>query len=49
MFVKADVSVEASIVRVTNAAIERFGRIDCAFNNAGRSDGSRLPWHERDA
>lgn len=48
IFVKADVSVEADIKRVMDTAVETYGSIDCAFNNAGRTEGSPLPWDERD-
>ena len=33
-----DVSDEASVARMVSAAVARYGRIDCAFNNAGISD-----------
>lgn len=33
-----DVSDEASVARMIGTAVDRFGRIDCAFNNAGVSD-----------
>ena len=33
-----DVADEASVARMVAAAVERWGRIDCAFNNAGVSD-----------
>ena len=35
--VSADVTQESSVVSLFNAALERFGRIDLLFNNAGRS------------
>jgi NAD(P)-dependent dehydrogenase (short-subunit alcohol dehydrogenase family) len=35
IFVTADVSKAADVKSLTAAAVERFGRIDCAFNNAG--------------
>lgn len=47
-FVQADVSIQADIKRVMDTAVETYGSIDCAFNNAGRLDGSPLPWDERD-
>jgi NAD(P)-dependent dehydrogenase (short-subunit alcohol dehydrogenase family) len=36
MFVPTDVSREADVVVLMNSAVETYGRIDCAFNNAGR-------------
>jgi NAD(P)-dependent dehydrogenase (short-subunit alcohol dehydrogenase family) len=38
VFVKADVAVEADVTTMIRLAIDRFGRLDCLFNNAG--DGS---------
>jgi NAD(P)-dependent dehydrogenase (short-subunit alcohol dehydrogenase family) len=35
--VSADVTQESSVVSLFDAALERFGRIDLLFNNAGRS------------
>jgi NAD(P)-dependent dehydrogenase (short-subunit alcohol dehydrogenase family) len=34
-FVKCDVSVESDVKNLINKSIDMFGRIDCAFNNAG--------------
>jgi NAD(P)-dependent dehydrogenase (short-subunit alcohol dehydrogenase family) len=34
LFVQADVSQSADVQRLVSTAVERFGRIDCAFNNA---------------
>lgn len=34
LFVQADVSQSADAQRMVNMAVETFGRIDCAFNNA---------------
>jgi NAD(P)-dependent dehydrogenase (short-subunit alcohol dehydrogenase family) len=34
-FVHADVSAEADVASAVAAAVERFGRLDCMFNNAG--------------
>ena len=36
VFVQADVSVEADIKRLMDTAVETYGSLDCAFNNAGR-------------
>lgn len=34
-FAKCDVSQEGDVMALVRAAVERFGRLDCAFNNAG--------------
>jgi NAD(P)-dependent dehydrogenase (short-subunit alcohol dehydrogenase family) len=34
-FVKADVSQAAEVEHMVNTAVERYGRLDCAHNNAG--------------
>src|SRR5262249_2414148 len=34
-FVQADVSVEGDVKRLIDHAVQRFGRLDCLFNNAG--------------
>ena len=47
-FVQADVSIEGDIKRVMDTAVETYGSIDCAFNNAGRTEHSTIPWDERD-
>lgn len=36
-FVKADVTVSADLEKVVNTALEKYGRIDVLFNNAGVS------------
>jgi NAD(P)-dependent dehydrogenase (short-subunit alcohol dehydrogenase family) len=36
-FVQADVSRAADVERMVNSTMERFGRLDCAVNNAGIS------------
>ena len=38
-FVACDVSDEAQVEAVVAAAVERYGRLDCAFNNAGIEQG----------
>jgi NAD(P)-dependent dehydrogenase (short-subunit alcohol dehydrogenase family) len=35
IFVTADVTQEKDVVRVIGTAVEKFGRLDCLFNNAG--------------
>jgi len=37
-----DISVGADVARVVDATVERFGRLDGAFNNAGLTQGGRL-------
>jgi len=44
-FVKTDVSIESDIAHAIQAAVEKFGRLDIAFNNAGVSTRSRGPLH----
>jgi NAD(P)-dependent dehydrogenase (short-subunit alcohol dehydrogenase family) len=34
-FVKTDVTISSSVEKMVRAAVDRFGRLDCAFNNAG--------------
>ncbi len=34
-YVKTDVSVEADVAALIQHSVERFGRLDCLFNNAG--------------
>lgn len=35
MFVRADVTVESNVAALVERAVTEYGRIDCAFNNAG--------------
>ena len=37
VFARADVMHEADIAALVDRAVERFGRLDCMFNNAGAS------------
>jgi NAD(P)-dependent dehydrogenase (short-subunit alcohol dehydrogenase family) len=41
-FHRADVMHEAEIAGVIDAAVERFGRLDCLFNNAGAATPGEL-------
>src|SRR5438552_243972 len=34
-FVRADVSAATDVQRLVGAVVEQYGRLDCAFNNAG--------------
>jgi len=45
-FVQTDVTDETSIERMVGFALERFGRLDCAFNNAGISGEALKPTAE---
>ena len=36
-FIRTDVAVEADVERMIAHAVDRFGRLDCLVNNAGRS------------
>src|SRR5207249_11984656 len=38
-FIRTDVSRAAEVEAMVGCAVERFGRLDCAFNNAG-TEGS---------
>ncbi len=44
-FVQADVRSDQGVSAMVQAVVERFGRLDCAFNNAG-IDGQLTPLHE---
>ena len=37
-FVRADVSVAAEVQAMVECAVTTYGRLDCAFNNAGVND-----------
>lgn len=39
VFVQTDVSIEAEVERMVQTALDRFGRLDCAVNNAYRNIG----------
>ena len=40
-FVKADVSQERDVRAMVDAAVDAYGRLDCAFNNAGKLTGHK--------
>lgn len=45
IFVKCDVSKESDVINMVEQTIEKFGRVDFAFNNAG-IEGLAAPAHE---
>lgn len=51
IFTRTDVSKEADVEKLVAETVGRFGRLDCAFNNAGIApkDESRKPTGELDA
>jgi NAD(P)-dependent dehydrogenase (short-subunit alcohol dehydrogenase family) len=42
MFVRADVCRESDVADAVDVAVERFGRLDCLFSNAGAAVGGPL-------
>jgi NAD(P)-dependent dehydrogenase (short-subunit alcohol dehydrogenase family) len=42
IFVKSDVANEADVEKLVGSAVTRFGRLDCAFNNAGIGGAGKL-------
>jgi NAD(P)-dependent dehydrogenase (short-subunit alcohol dehydrogenase family) len=46
LFVRSDVSSEADVQALVQKAIATYGKLDCAFNNAG-IQGSMNPLHEQ--
>jgi NAD(P)-dependent dehydrogenase (short-subunit alcohol dehydrogenase family) len=47
IFIETDVAQEADLRRLIEETIERYGRLDCAFNNAG-TEGRFAPMEELD-
>jgi len=44
-FFQCDVSSEAQVAAMVASVVEQYGRLDCAFNNAGVGpDGTRIPY-----
>lgn len=46
LFVKADVADRAEVAALVRAALDRFGRLDCAVNNAGIAHERDSDWDE---
>lgn len=46
LFVRSDVSSEAEVKALIQTTVEQYGRLDCAFNNAG-IDPPQKPLHEQ--
>jgi NAD(P)-dependent dehydrogenase (short-subunit alcohol dehydrogenase family) len=47
-FVKVDVSKATEVAALVSSAVEAYGRLDCAFNNAGIMAGGFIPTAELD-
>ena len=45
IFVRTDVSQEPDVEAMVAAAVETYGKLDCAFNNAGLLTAGNLPPH----
>ena len=45
-YVRVDVTSEDDVARMVDAALSAFGRLDCAFNNAG-IEGNQAPLADR--
>jgi len=44
-FFQCDISVEEQVEAMIASVVQKFGKLDCAFNNAGVGpDGSRIPY-----
>jgi NAD(P)-dependent dehydrogenase (short-subunit alcohol dehydrogenase family) len=46
LFIRTDVSVAAEVQSMVERIIETYGRLDCAFNNAGVMGSITTPTHE---
>ncbi len=46
IFVRADVSKADEVEALVKKAVEAYGRLDCAHNNAATRKGPRVPTHE---
>ena len=46
IFVKADVSLDRDVQTLVATTVSRFGRLDCAFNNAGINELAKSEWDE---
>jgi NAD(P)-dependent dehydrogenase (short-subunit alcohol dehydrogenase family) len=46
LFVRTDVSVAAEVQSMVERIVETYGRLDCAFNNAGVMGSITTPTHE---
>ncbi len=45
-FIRADVSQSSDVTALVDGAVERYGRLDCAHNNAGIAGASALPFSD---
>ena len=44
IFVRADVSQERDVQTMVDAVVEAYGKLDCAFNNAGKLTSHKQGW-----
>ena len=45
-FIQTDVTQTPDVIKMVNYAIATYGRLDCAFNNAGIGGDAMIPTHE---
>ena len=46
IFIKTDIAQAAEVKAMVEKTVEAFGRLDCAFNNAGRPGDAGAPTHD---
>ncbi len=46
LFIQTDVTDESQVANLIDSTVDRFGRLDCAFNNAGVVVGAGEDWLE---
>ncbi|NMO16911.1 glucose 1-dehydrogenase [Pyxidicoccus fallax] len=46
-FIRCDISDEAQVEALVRRTVETYGRLDCAFNNAGSLGSNKGPLHEQ--
>lgn len=46
VFIKTDIALAGDVKAMVDGTVKTFGRLDCAFNNAGRPGDARAATHE---